>query len=192
MFCSAIMSRKLDLGKLGVHCEASMSGIRTLYVYLTKFLAFVLCMVISQKFWHTYFYVCIYSHIFPQTMWLCVHLLTYFLPDYVTMWVFTHILSFSRSIQWTFLGVQDEHSMYIQWSLLIFIDASQCTPSLRFSFVQHSLELVKNRKLHNETLFSWVFFWLSPKSSNYKTRLLAAVDFYHWGASLIFHPGLYK
>ena len=50
------------------------------------------------------------------------------------------------------------------------------------------LELVKNRKLHNEMLFFWVCFWFFQDSTNFKTCLLAAVNFCHWRFRWIFHP----
>ena len=50
------------------------------------------------------------------------------------------------------------------------------------------LELVKNRKLHDEMLFFWVCFWFFQDSTNFKTCLLAAVNFCHWRFRWIFHP----
>ena len=54
------------------------------------------------------------------------------------------------------------------------------------------LELLKNREQHNETLFFRACVWPFLNSLNYKTRLLAAVNFCHWRFTFLFHPGLYK
>ena len=54
------------------------------------------------------------------------------------------------------------------------------------------LELVKNRKLHNEMLFFWVCFWFFQDSTNFKTCLFAAVNFCHWRFWFISHSGLWK
>ena len=45
---------------------------------------------------------------------------------------------------------------------------------------------------HNETLFFRACFWPFLNSLNYKTRLLAAVNFCHWRFTFLFYPGLYK
>ena len=37
-----------------------------------------------------------------------------------------------------------------------------------------------------------LIIWRFQNSLNYKTRLVAAVNVYHWRFSLIFHPGHYK
>ena len=50
------------------------------------------------------------------------------------------------------------------------------------------LELVKNRKLHNEKVFFWTFKRFFQDFTNSKPPLLAAVNFCHWRIWSIFHP----
>ena len=93
-----------------------------------------------------------------------------------------------NQIHFNLSSVQIEYRMY---SLIALVEYFGIFARLIFYLTEHPftdrsalyripLELVKNRKLHNEMLFFWVCFWFFQDSTNFKTCLLAAVNFCHW------------